>query len=96
MTLIVGIKCSDGIVVAADGAATLGSFGQQTAKQPVKKLCFIGDDVLWPSLVLLDSASVSRGPFANYTQRKKNLLQKKPYKVMAEIRVEAMDTAFRD
>ena len=38
MTLIVGIKCEDGVVVAADGAATLGSMGHQTARQPVRKL----------------------------------------------------------
>lgn len=38
MTLIVGIKCSDGIVLGADGAATYGVLGQQTIRQPVKKL----------------------------------------------------------
>jgi 20S proteasome alpha/beta subunit len=38
MTLIVGIKCKDGIVIAADGAATLGSLGNSTAKQSVRKL----------------------------------------------------------
>jgi 20S proteasome alpha/beta subunit len=38
MTLIVGILCSDGVVMAADGAATYGAIGQQTIRQPVKKL----------------------------------------------------------
>lgn len=39
MTLIVGIKCSDGIVVGADGAATLGNVaGLRTVIQPVAKL----------------------------------------------------------
>src|SRR3989442_124393 len=38
MTLIVGILCQDGIVVGADGAASLGVLGQMTARQPVKKL----------------------------------------------------------
>jgi 20S proteasome alpha/beta subunit len=42
VTLIVGIRCSDGIVVAGDGAATLGSIGAQTAAQKtVKKLRII-------------------------------------------------------
>ncbi len=42
MTLIVGIRCTDGIVLAADGAATLGSLGQQTAQQrTVKKLTIL-------------------------------------------------------
>ena len=39
MTLIVGIKCTDGVVMGADGAATLGlPFGQDTVIQPVSKL----------------------------------------------------------
>ena len=38
MTLIVGIKCTDGIVVGADGAATISSMGQETIRQPTKKL----------------------------------------------------------
>ena len=38
MTLIIGIKCSDGIVMGADGAATLGRPGQPTVIQPVTKL----------------------------------------------------------
>lgn len=39
MTLIVGIKCSDGIVMGADGAATLGSTtGPRTVIQHTSKL----------------------------------------------------------
>ena len=40
MTLIVGAKCSDGVVLGADGAATLGdpALGQSTVIQPVHKL----------------------------------------------------------
>ncbi len=38
MTLIVGILCKEGIVVGADGAASLGVMGMMTARQPVKKL----------------------------------------------------------
>lgn len=42
MTLIIGVKCSDGIVVGADGAATLGVSGTQTAQQrTVKKLSIL-------------------------------------------------------
>jgi len=43
MTLIVGILCQDGIVVGADGAASLGVMGQMTARQPTKKLALIQD-----------------------------------------------------
>jgi len=46
MTLIVAVKCRDGIVVGADGAATLGSMGQMTVRQPVKKLGIISDEVI--------------------------------------------------
>lgn len=37
MTLVVGIKCTNGIVLAADGAATYGVMGQSTIRQAVKK-----------------------------------------------------------
>jgi 20S proteasome alpha/beta subunit len=41
MTLIVGILCKEGVVVGADGAASLGVLGQMTAMQPVKKLSLL-------------------------------------------------------
>jgi predicted proteasome-type protease len=37
MTLIVGIKCKDGIVMGADGAATYCALGQATIRQPIKR-----------------------------------------------------------
>lgn len=47
MTLIIGIRCADGIVVAADGAATLGSMGNMTAQQKtVKKLTILQDKII--------------------------------------------------
>lgn len=46
MTLIVGILCSDGVVVAADGAATLGSLGNSTVRQEVKKLDVISGKII--------------------------------------------------
>lgn len=57
MTLIVGIRCADGIVVGADGAATLGSMGQQTAQQKtVKKL-----SILQGKIIVGVSGSVGMG-----------------------------------
>jgi 20S proteasome alpha/beta subunit len=39
MTLIIGVKCSDGVVIGADGAATFGNpLGQRTIIQPMAKL----------------------------------------------------------
>lgn len=46
MTLIVGILCSDGVVLAADGAATLGNLGQQTVRQSCRKLNIIDTKVV--------------------------------------------------
>jgi hypothetical protein len=43
MTLIVGIKCSDGVVMGADGAATFGALGTRTIRQPMRKLTVISD-----------------------------------------------------
>lgn len=38
MTLIVGIRCTDGVVIGADSAATLGALGQQTVQQSYTKV----------------------------------------------------------
>jgi 20S proteasome alpha/beta subunit len=47
VTLIVGIKCSDGVVIGADGAATLGnSLGQRTVIQPMTKLEVMQDRII--------------------------------------------------
>ena len=47
MTLIVGIKCTEGIVVGADGAATLGNAtGTRTVIQPVNKLHILQDRII--------------------------------------------------
>jgi 20S proteasome alpha/beta subunit len=47
MTLIVGIKCKDGVVLGADGAATYGVMGHQTIRQPIrKKLKSIADSIV--------------------------------------------------
>jgi len=48
MTLIIGIKCADGIVVGSDGAATyMTVLGQsRTITQPTPKLIAIGEQVI--------------------------------------------------
>src|SRR5258707_298672 len=48
MTLLIGIKCTDGIVVAADGAATfVTSVGAvRTIRQPVRKLSVVNDRMI--------------------------------------------------
>lgn len=49
MTLLVGIKCVDGIVIGADGAATLGTMGQRTIQQPYKKITIIDGKIITAS-----------------------------------------------
>jgi len=47
MTLIVAIKCKEGIVMGADSAVTSSTgSGQQTAMQPAKKLSIIDDKII--------------------------------------------------
>jgi 20S proteasome alpha/beta subunit len=46
LTLIVGIKCKDGVVLGADGAATLGALGQQTVRQSTSKLYIVNHCVV--------------------------------------------------
>src|SRR5258707_14813385 len=46
MTLIVGLKCADGVVVGADGISTFGSIGGQTIRQATTKLEVIADRVV--------------------------------------------------
>jgi 20S proteasome alpha/beta subunit len=46
MTLIIGIKCDDGVVMGADGAATLGVLGISTVRQSAKKLVLLRDNAM--------------------------------------------------
>jgi|ERR1039458_8309027 hypothetical protein len=84
MTLIIGIKCTDGIVVGADGAATLGSLGQMTVRQPVRKLECLD------SLILGVSGPVGLGQLFSFSVKQlwenKKLSNKQPFEAMAIIR----------
>lgn len=46
MTLIIGIKCRDGVVVGADGAATFQAMGQSTIRQETTKLDILENRVI--------------------------------------------------
>jgi len=41
MTLIAGVRCANGVVIGADGAATFAAYTQQTIRQPMHKLTVI-------------------------------------------------------
>ena len=46
MTLVVGVRCADGVVMGADSAATFGGAGTPTVTQPVRKLDVIDEEVI--------------------------------------------------
>jgi hypothetical protein len=46
LTLIVGVRCGEGVVIGADSAATLGTLGQPTVRQPCDKVEVIEDRLL--------------------------------------------------
>lgn len=48
MTLIIGLKCTDGLVVGADSGATMGDYvsGLRTIMQPMTKLQLIADKAI--------------------------------------------------
>lgn len=47
MTVVIGLKCSQGIILGSDGAATLGSMGLRTIVQPTTKLSLIENKAIF-------------------------------------------------
>ena len=47
MTVVIGLKCSEGIVVGSDDAATLGTMGVRTIMQPTTKLSLIENKAIF-------------------------------------------------
>jgi hypothetical protein len=85
MTLIVGIKCEEGIVLGADGAATFGVMGQTTIRQATKKL-----DIMEGCVVIGVSGPIGlgqriRGDVQTLWQEKK-LGGRKPHEAMTILR----------
>ena len=71
MTLIIGIKCADGVVLGADGAATLGNaIGQSTVLQSMTKL-----EVLQGRIIMGVSGPVGLGQL--YSDRVNQLWDQK-------------------
>jgi len=84
MTLIVGILCSDGVVMAADGAATYGAMGQMTMRRPMKKLTILHDSVILGLLGTTGMAQRFAGEISRAWEGKK-YQQKQPDQVMREV-----------
>jgi hypothetical protein len=47
MTVVIGLKCSEGVVLGSDGAATLGTMGLRTIVQPTAKLSLIENKAIF-------------------------------------------------
>jgi 20S proteasome alpha/beta subunit len=46
MTLVLAVRCREGVVLASDGQATIDAAGQPT-RQPVRKLACVGGRIAW-------------------------------------------------
>lgn len=86
MTLIVAVRCADGIVVGADGAATFGVPGQfNTIRQPVRKL-----RILHNRIIIGTSGPVGIGQRladeVDFLWSKRELTGKRPEEAMSILR----------
>lgn len=88
MTLIIGIRCTDGIVLGADGAATLGTTFQPTVVQPMRKLDIIRDSIIVGVSGPAGLGQLFKGEIDKLWQEQK-LSGKKPFEAMSILR-EAM------
>lgn len=91
MTLIVGIKCSNGIVIGADGAATLGNpIGLRTIIQPMSKL-----NVIKNKAVIGVSGPVSISQlYSDYLEQNcDSLVNKRAMEICREMRIGFMKDA---
>ena len=65
MTLIVGIRCQDGVVLGADQAATLGGLGLITVAQSTpRKVEIVGVDALIATSGPIGLGQIAKGAFA--------------------------------
>jgi 20S proteasome alpha/beta subunit len=46
VTVLVGVLCSNGVVLGADGAATFGFLGNHTARHPTRKLVIVDGELV--------------------------------------------------
>lgn len=85
MTLIVGIKCEDGLVLGADGAATLGVMGRPTVRQAIRKLEILEESIVLGVSGPVGLAQMFRGEIVGLWESKK-LSGLRPHEAMATIR----------
>ncbi len=86
MTLIVGILCKDGVVMASDSAATFGTFGRPTiGQQDVRKLIQLNDHILYASTGAVGISQVIGDTINQLWEAKTFIGKKSPESVMDTI-----------
>jgi ATP-dependent protease HslVU (ClpYQ) peptidase subunit len=84
VTLIIGIKCSDGVVVGADGAATFGNLSQTTIQQPVRKLTVVDGQMIVGTAGPVAIAQVYATEVARLS--KSGRFTKNPERILTDVR----------
>lgn len=86
MTLLVGVLCNDGVVIGADSAATMGSLGQMTVRQPTVKVEIVHGQALIATSGPVGLGQRLAGEFGDVLAQNRISANTKPYKAMAALR----------
>lgn len=86
MTLLVGVLCSEGVVIGADSAATMGSLGQMTVRQPTVKVEIVRGQALIATSGPVGLGQRLAGEFGDLLAQGKIPPKTKPYKAMTTLR----------
>lgn len=93
MTLVLAIRCREGVVLASDGQATTDAAGQPT-RQPVRKLFCIGDRIAWGAA---GSLGLQQTVAAELERRADEVLgARDPREALARIVIPVQQRALRD
>jgi 20S proteasome alpha/beta subunit len=93
VTLVLAIRCREGLVLASDGQATTDAAGQPT-RQPVRKLFAIGDRIVWGAA---GSLGLQQTLAAELDRRAGELLRARdPREALAGIVIPVQQRALRD
>jgi hypothetical protein len=86
MTLLVGVLCSDGVVIGADSAFTMGVLGQQTVSQSAPKIEVVDGRALIATSGPVGLGQRLAGVFGDVLRENRIPTSLKSYKVMGVLR----------
>src|SRR2546421_3146108 len=88
MTLIIGVKCKDGVVMGSDSAATFSAMGQNTIRQDTRKLDILGESVIVGISGYIGLGQRIRAQIqALWTDSNLKFEEKEPYEAMTIMRI---------